>query len=85
MSQYPGGDYEGIARNAYGLRGSASVLLELSAIDDEQSQIRSAYVAMLAVVQTAADGSLTGWTRPVLTPSRRAAIRYGRSGAAVTD
>jgi hypothetical protein len=58
VSQYPGGDYEGIARNAYGLRGSASVLLELSAIDDEQSQIRSAYAAMLAVVQTAADGSL---------------------------
>ncbi|HEX6353759.1 M14 family zinc carboxypeptidase [Actinophytocola sp.] len=58
VSQYPGGDYEGIARNAYGLRGSASVLLELSAIDDEQSQIRAAYVAMLAVVQTAADGSL---------------------------
>jgi hypothetical protein len=58
VSQYPGGDYEGIARNAYGLRGSASVLLELSAIDDEQSQIRAAYVAMLAVAQKAADGSL---------------------------
>lgn len=60
VSQYPGGDYEGIARNAYGLRGSASVLLELSAMgpDFEQRQIRSAYVAMLAVAQTAADGSL---------------------------
>lgn len=58
VSQYPGGDYEGIARNAYGLRGSASVLLELSAIDDEQSQIRAAYLAMLAVVRSAADGSL---------------------------
>jgi hypothetical protein len=58
VSQYPGGDYEGIARNAYGLLGSASVLLELSAIDDEQSQIRAAYAAMVAVVQTAADGSL---------------------------
>jgi hypothetical protein len=58
VSQYPGGDYEGIARNAYGLRGSASVLLELSAIDDEQSQIRAAYAAMLAVVQAGADGSL---------------------------
>ena len=58
VSQYPGGDYEGIARNAYGLRGGASVLLELSAIDDEQAQIRSAYAAMLAVVQSAADGSL---------------------------
>jgi hypothetical protein len=58
VSQYPGGDYEGIARNAYGLLGSASVLLELSAIDDEQSQICAAYAAMLAVAQTAADGSL---------------------------
>ncbi len=58
VSQYPGGDYEGIARNAYGLRGATSVLLELSDIDDEQSQIRGAYLTMLAVVQTAADGSL---------------------------
>jgi hypothetical protein len=60
VSQYPGDDYEGIARNAYGLRGSASVLLELSAMgeDFEQQQIRSAYAAMLAVAQTAADGSL---------------------------
>ncbi|OLF19007.1 M14 family zinc carboxypeptidase [Actinophytocola xanthii] len=60
VSQYPGGDYEGIARNAYGLRGSASVLLELSATgpEFEQAQIRSAYAAMLAVAQTAADGSL---------------------------
>ncbi|GAB3458468.1 M14 family zinc carboxypeptidase [Actinophytocola sediminis] len=59
-SQYPGGDYEGIARNAYGLRGSASVLLELSAMgpDFEQQQIRSAYAAMLAIAQTAADGSV---------------------------
>jgi hypothetical protein len=58
VSQYPGGDYEGIARNAYGLRGSASVLLELSAIDDEQSQIRAAYLVMLAIAQTEADGSV---------------------------
>jgi hypothetical protein len=40
------------------LRGSASVLLELSAVDDEQSQIRAAYLVMLAVAQTAADGSV---------------------------
>jgi hypothetical protein len=58
VSQYPGGDYEGIARNAYGLLGSASVLLELSAIDDEQAQIRGAYAAMMAVARAAADGSL---------------------------
>lgn len=60
VSQYPGGDYEGIARNAYGLRGSASVLLELSNMgaEHEQAQIRSAYLAMLAITQTGADGSL---------------------------
>ena len=60
VSQYPGGDYEGIARNAYGLRGSTSVLLELSAMgeDFEQKQIRSAYTVMLAVARTAADRSL---------------------------
>jgi hypothetical protein len=58
VSQYPGGDYEGIARNAYGLRGATSVLLELSEIDDQQSQIRGAYLVMLAVAQTSADGSL---------------------------
>ncbi|HWM07249.1 MAG TPA: M14 family zinc carboxypeptidase [Actinophytocola sp.] len=59
-SQYPGGDYEGIARNAYGLLGSASVLLELSAMGPahEQDQIRSAYLVMLAVAQTAADRSV---------------------------
>lgn len=61
VSQYPGGDYEGIARNAYGLLGSASVLLELSAMgqDHEQRQIRSAYAAMLAITTAAATGSLT--------------------------
>jgi hypothetical protein len=60
VSQYPGEDYEGIARNAYGLRGSASVLLELSAMGPahEQRQIRGAYLVMLAVAQTAADGSV---------------------------
>lgn len=60
VSQYPGGDYEGIARNAYGLHGNASVLLELSNMgaEHEQFQIRSAYAAMLAIVQTAADGSI---------------------------
>lgn len=60
VSQYPGGDFDGIARNAYGLRGSASVLVELSNMgaEYEQSQIRAAYVAMLAVVRAAATGSL---------------------------
>lgn len=58
-SQYPGGDYEGIARNGYGLLGSGSVLIELSLIPDrEQAQIQDALASMLAIAQTAADGSV---------------------------
>ncbi|WP_026123612.1 M14 family zinc carboxypeptidase [Nocardiopsis chromatogenes] len=59
-SLYPGGDYEGIARNAYGLLGSGSVLVELSATgpDMEQAQIASAYDSMYVLAQSAADGSL---------------------------
>lgn len=61
VSQYPGGDYEGIARNAYGILGSASMLMELSNLPAERTefQIASAYAAMLAIASAAADGSLT--------------------------
>ena len=59
VTQYPGGDYQGIARNAYGLLGSASLLVELSDLPGrEEFQINTALVSMLAMVQTAADGSL---------------------------
>lgn len=60
VSQYPGGDYEGIARNAYGLLGSASMLMELSDLPEERTefQIASAYAAMLAIAAAAGDGSL---------------------------
>ncbi|WP_232376615.1 M14 family zinc carboxypeptidase [Amycolatopsis aidingensis] len=60
ISQYPGGNYQGIARNAYGLRGSGSVLVELSAMpaEHEQAQIRRATHAMLAVARGTANGSL---------------------------
>lgn len=60
VSQYPGGDYEGIARNAYGMLGSASMLLELSSLGEEQEefQITTAYLSMLATLTAAADGSL---------------------------
>lgn len=60
VSQYPGGDYQGIARNAYGLRGSGSVLIELSDMgaEHEQAQIDSALRSMLAIAHSAADGSL---------------------------
>ena len=60
VTRYPGGDYEGIARNAYGILGSASLLVELSDLPAEQVefQIRTAFVSMLATAQGAADGSL---------------------------
>src|SRR5690606_7370126 len=57
VSLYPGGDYQGISRNAYGLKGSGSVLVELSATgpDREQDQIASAYDSMYATAAAAAD------------------------------
>jgi hypothetical protein len=60
VSRYPGGDYEGIARNAYGILGSSSLLVELSDLPAGQVelQIRSAYASMMATAQGAADGSL---------------------------
>ena len=60
VTRYPGGDYEGIARNAYGILGSASLLVELSDLPAQQVefQIRTAFVSMLATAQGAADGSL---------------------------
>ncbi|WP_020667082.1 M14 family zinc carboxypeptidase [Amycolatopsis nigrescens] len=60
VSQYPGGNYQGIARNGYGLLGSGSVLVELSDVDpgQEPAQIRGAQASMLAIAETAADGSL---------------------------
>lgn len=60
VTRYPGGDYEGIARNAYGILGSASLLVELSALpaDQVEFQIRTAFVSMVATAQGAADGSL---------------------------
>ncbi|AXB45817.1 M14 family zinc carboxypeptidase [Amycolatopsis albispora] len=60
VSQYPGGNYQGIARNAYGLVGAGSVLIELSDMgaEHEQSQIRSALAAMLAIAKSAGDGSV---------------------------
>jgi hypothetical protein len=60
VTRYPGGDYEGIARNAYGVLGSASLLVELSDLPDEQvpAQIRAAFVSMLATAQGVADRTL---------------------------
>ncbi|MET0414722.1 MAG: hypothetical protein ABW022_01705, partial [Actinoplanes sp.] len=60
VTRYPGGDYEGIARNAYGILGSSSLLVELSDLpaDQIELQIRTAYTSMMATAKGAADGSL---------------------------
>ncbi len=60
VTRYPGGDYEGIARNAYGILGSASLLVELSRLPENrvEFQIRTAFVSMIATAQGAADRSL---------------------------
>ncbi|OJF10886.1 hypothetical protein BG844_29775 [Couchioplanes caeruleus subsp. caeruleus] len=60
VTRYPGGDYEGIARNGYGILGSASLLVELSDLPPEQAdfQIRTAFTSMIATVHGAANGSL---------------------------
>jgi len=61
VSQYPGGTYQGIARNAYGLRGSASLLIELSALPParEHFQIRTAYESMVDLARAAGEGELS--------------------------
>lgn len=60
VSQYPGGEYRGIARNGYGLAGAGSVLIEYSDLgpEHEQAQIRSAGLAMLAIARAAGSGAL---------------------------
>jgi hypothetical protein len=60
VSRYPGELYEGIARNAYGILGSSSLLVELSNLpaDQVELQIRTAFVSMIATAQGAADRSL---------------------------
>jgi hypothetical protein len=60
VSQYPGGEFEGIARNAYGLRGSASLLVELSSLPPEREhfQIRTAYISMIELAEAAGFGRL---------------------------
>jgi len=62
VSQYPGGPQPGIARNAYGALGSASVLVELRGDIGQKSSgylIRTAYVAMFSLLEAAAEGTLS--------------------------
>ncbi|MEV4176444.1 M14 family zinc carboxypeptidase [Nonomuraea sp. NPDC049709] len=61
VSLYPGDALPGIARNSFGLQGSASLLVELRGGLGQKSGgylIRTAYASMAALLQAAADGSL---------------------------
>jgi len=62
VSKFPGGTAPGIARNAYGLLGSATVLIEQRG-QEEMGQkgigymVKQAYVSMFSVVGALADGT----------------------------
>lgn len=61
VTLYPGGTFAGIARNAYGLAGSGSILVELKGgIGQKQSGmiIKHAYEQMWSILEATADGSL---------------------------
>jgi predicted deacylase len=61
IDRYPGGPEPGISRNAYGLLGSASVLIEMRGDIGQKSNgyiAKTAYVASTSVVDALADGSL---------------------------
>jgi predicted deacylase len=61
FSRYPGTLPPGISRNAYGLLGSASVLIEMRGDIGPKSNgyiAKTAYVASASVVEALADGSL---------------------------
>ncbi|MGH8893388.1 MAG: M14 family zinc carboxypeptidase [Actinomycetes bacterium] len=63
ITRYPSTTTPGIARNAYGLLGSGSVLYEARGDIGPQSNgylTKQAYIAGMSVLQAAADGSL--WT-----------------------
>lgn len=63
ITRYPGTETPGIARNAYGLLGSASVLYEARGGIDQKSKgkiVKQTEVAGMSVLEAAADGSL--WT-----------------------
>ena len=60
FSRYPGTTPPGISRNAYGLLGSASVLVELRAVGQKANGYlaKTGYVAGMSVVEALADRSL---------------------------
>lgn len=63
ITLYPGGTYAGIGRNAYGIAGAGSVLVELKGGNYPQANgmIRThAYRQMMSMLEATADGSVYG-------------------------
>lgn len=60
VSQYPGGTYEGIARNGHGVAGRGSVLFENAGgtLGDAEFRSRQIFEASLVCLHRTADGSL---------------------------
>jgi hypothetical protein len=61
VNQYPGGSYEGIARNAYGLAGAGSVLVEIKGGIGQKSVgmlVKHTAEQMMSILEATADGSL---------------------------
>jgi hypothetical protein len=61
VTLYPGGTYQGICRNAYGVAGAGSILVELKGgIGQKQSGmiLKHAYNQMLSILKATADGTL---------------------------
>ena len=61
VNLYPGGTEPGIARNAYGIEGSGSVLVEMKGGIGQKSNgmlVKHAVEQMMAILEATADGSL---------------------------
>jgi hypothetical protein len=61
VNLYPGGTYAGIARNAYGLAGAGSVLVEIKGGIGQKSVgmlVRHTAEQMMSILEATADGSL---------------------------
>jgi len=64
VTLYPGGTFAGIARNAYGLLGAGSILVELKGgIGQKQNGMitKHAYEQMWSILEATADDSLGDW------------------------
>ena len=61
VNLYPGGTYAGIARNAYGLAGAGSVLVEIKGGIGQKSVgmlVKHTFEQMMSILEASADGSL---------------------------